>query len=253
MPDIFVPPVMLDPERVKDFNWLISYPRSGNTWLRLLLANYLFPTEPKYFIDTDYYVPDSHQHPWELLLERSKEVKPFFLKSHYIDHLPYRFGKCVYLYRDGRDVAVSYYYFEQWRQNFSGTFSEFLRDVWISGDVYFGSWRNHVNLWVGGHTGYDVLLLDYQDLYDDTKTSMKRICDFCSVPYDEEKMEIVIERLTFSNLGKMAEEENVEKRKLGLTGGPGAWKNHFTQEDLDLFRVSCGDAMETSLSRRSHV
>ena len=82
--------------------FLVSYPRSGNTWIRYILAHLLAPYE---VIDRnrtlypDIYVPINWQ----------KVTMPRMIKSH--EPFTKEYPKIIYLMRDGRDVACSYYNF----------------------------------------------------------------------------------------------------------------------------------------------
>src|SRR6201993_2221688 len=42
-----------------DDTFIVSYPRSGNTWTRFLIANLLHPEEPATFVNIGRLVPDA--------------------------------------------------------------------------------------------------------------------------------------------------------------------------------------------------
>ena len=120
--------------------WLASYPKSGNTWIRTFLANYLSNAAEPYDIGalTDYTTGESgaalyRRHDdrpaTEYSIDDVQRLRPFvhhdltllspgpvFVKTHNALRLlrgvplltPAVTGKAVYLLRDPRDVAVSY-------------------------------------------------------------------------------------------------------------------------------------------------
>src|SRR5438874_11952371 len=91
-----------------DDTFIVSYPRSGNTWIRFLIANLLHPEIEVGFANIDTFVPDT-----AALSSRAlkRTPRPRVLKSHqYFDH---RYPKVIYIVRDARDVALSYYQFHR--------------------------------------------------------------------------------------------------------------------------------------------
>src|SRR5205085_11792879 len=127
--------------------FLVSYPRSGNTWLRFLLANALRPAEPATFATFGEVVPDIYD---ETDRELRRRPSPRVLKS----HEPYdeRYRRVVYLVRHPADVAVSYYhYLIKMRQIPPGY--EVARFVasFVRGRLDdFGTWGQHVSGWLDG-------------------------------------------------------------------------------------------------------
>src|SRR5450755_2504536 len=88
--------------------FLVSYPRSGNTWTRFLIANLLYPDQRVTFANIERLIPDA-----EALSSRYKKgiPSPRVIKSHqYFDH---RYGKVLYIARDPRDMLLSYYHFSR--------------------------------------------------------------------------------------------------------------------------------------------
>ena len=119
--------------------FLVSYPRSGNTWVRFLLANLLKEGSE---VEIDFhnvhrYVPE---------INRNNDiikslVPPRVIKSHAL--YQQSFPKVIYLVRDGRDVYVSYYYYRLKQLDEGSTFSDFLRRE----DHFPSSWKDHIELW----------------------------------------------------------------------------------------------------------
>src|SRR5260221_8061143 len=90
--------------------FIVSYPRSGNTWLKFVLVH-LLTGKAADLTDHESIVPYVGSH------RKAPHVLPSggrLLKS----HEPYRrdygsaYQRGAYIVRDGRDVAVSYYYYQ---------------------------------------------------------------------------------------------------------------------------------------------
>lgn len=91
-----------------DDTFLVSYPRSGNTWTRFLVANFVFPNENVSFLNIEKLIPDTSSQSNRAL---KRTPRPRIIKTHqYFDH---RYPKTIYIVRDPRDVALSYYDFQR--------------------------------------------------------------------------------------------------------------------------------------------
>src|SRR2546423_7743737 len=86
--------------------FLVSYPRSGNTWLRFLVANALRPEEQATFATVGDVVPDIYDVTNRDLL---RLPDPRILKSH--EPVDERYRRVAYLVRNPADVALSYYHY----------------------------------------------------------------------------------------------------------------------------------------------
>src|SRR5437588_5980082 len=83
--------------------FIVSYPKSGNTWARFLIGNLFHDDEPVTFANVEERVPSIYVHP-----DRALRRLPRILKSH--ECFDPRYRRVIYIVRDPRDVAVSYYH-----------------------------------------------------------------------------------------------------------------------------------------------
>src|SRR5580700_5193940 len=91
-----------------DDTFVVSYPRSGNTWTRFLIASLVFPSEVVTFTNIDRMIPDTSSQSNRAL---KRTPRPRIIKSHqYFDP---RYRRVIYIVRDPRDVALSYYDFQR--------------------------------------------------------------------------------------------------------------------------------------------
>ena len=86
--------------------WIVSYPKSGNTWTRFLIANLVSGGELVDWSNIEQRVPDIYI---TKDVKLRKFARPRYLKSHEAYRPSYR--RVVFIVRDPRDVAVSYYHF----------------------------------------------------------------------------------------------------------------------------------------------
>jgi len=163
--------------------FVITYPRSGTTWLRYLIANVLAPREDVTFSTFRHYVPDIND---TYAARTSLDVfeslsSPRFFSFHgrYDPALP----KVVYLLRDPRDVMISFYHYRRTReQTYSGSLQDFLK----SDDHYPCSWDQHVTDWLLNGVKENVFLIRYEELQRDTRTAVRRVLDFADVRYTDD-------------------------------------------------------------------
>ncbi|MBW2037181.1 MAG: sulfotransferase domain-containing protein [Deltaproteobacteria bacterium] len=231
---------------MRNVTWLVSYPRSGNTWTRLLLTAILSPDEVGYR-KIDELVPDTHrfEHEPQVLKEfRKRKDLPFLvLKSHYIHPWGFEPGdKFIYLYRDPRDVALSEYYFRLWERealkvSVPDNFTMFLKREFIR-ETRFGSWKSHVSFWT--QTTDKASLI-----YEHTEDILFSVLGVLGYSPTEEEVKRAVELTSFSRCVKMAASEEVHKFKRGLKGRPRRWKEEMTDEQQEIIKNFCGDLMKT--------
>lgn len=168
--------------------YIVSYPRSGNTWLRFLVANMAHPS-----LDIDYgnienVVPDIYV---TSEVQLRKMSRPRILKSH--ESFDPRYKKVVYIVRDPLDVALSLFAtLKRVNKDFDFSFSNFVtRHIEGEFDAWFGSWDQHVNSWIHQQSvGKDLHLIRYEELTRNPVEVLSDLAEFLG--YSQEKN--VIER-----------------------------------------------------------
>ncbi len=176
--------------------FVVTYPRSGTTWTQMIL--YQLTTEGK--MDFPHITAVC---PW---FERSLKdgtaydalPAPRVFKSH-LSYGKIPKGPCKYIYvaRDGRDVAVSYYHFYTTHMRFQGTFDEFF-ERFLQGRVGYGSWFRHVRGWWRHRDDPNVLFLRYEDLTADLPGCLRRIAAFCGLEIAPARWPGILERCSFA-------------------------------------------------------
>lgn len=229
------------------FAWLVSYPRSGNTWIRLLLANIQHPEKPQGYIAMEKLVPDLHQLSkvykcnFNDLKKKNLDWNPVVIKSHFISLLEYSDWPCVYLYRDGRDVVLSYYLFERYMKKHNLTWHEYL-EQFIAGNIQFGGWKEHVEHWM--NKSGSILMLSYEDLFDHPVETMQVVCNFLEINPTKETIEEAVIKTSYKRLREeVAPAEGAHPDLVGQNGRPGTWRTDFTQKQKDMFDEYAGNLL----------
>lgn len=173
---------MFDINNKKIF-FLISYPRSGNTWMTLILKD-LFNVQLSEIGNKNLKGKTLNFDTFETILygttsdslygnntEYNYDDDFLCVKTHqYFDEKYPLNNKVIYLIRDPRDVMLSYYFHQKMKikgilKEFDGhEFSEFLNQ-------HLHRWEKHVEVW----TKRDCLVIKYEDLKIYPMETLKKI------------------------------------------------------------------------------
>lgn len=188
-----------------DDTFLVSYPKSGNTWVRFLLANLIYPDEVVGFANINRLLPSP-----DVLSRRflRKLPRPRILKS----HEPYdrRYRKVLYLVRDPRDVVVSEYHFNLKKRYINPDVSlEEFGQRFLQGETSsYGSWWEHAASWIAARQGNPAfLLVRYEDLLADSIGETRKIAKFLGIPAEEERLRAAVERSSANRMRELEKKQ----------------------------------------------
>ena len=186
--------------------FLVSYPKSGNTWTRFLIANLVYPEKIPDFSNINDLVPDP-----EAMAKRDLEraPRPRLLKSHqYFDP---RYPKVIYIVRDPRDVVLSEYHFDIKRRAIAEDFplTEFVARF-IRGEVNHqsGTWFENAASWFYTRRGDSrFLLVKYEALQSRAMDEMERIAGFLGISTDQERLAFAIEQSSADRMRELEKKQ----------------------------------------------
>ncbi|MDC0832549.1 sulfotransferase domain-containing protein [Geitlerinema sp. CS-897] len=220
--------------------WLASYPRSGNTWMRFLLANLIF-SKPETSLDIEKLIPDIHffiSEP-ELKLEDLLEWKILVCKTHFKFNktmpLVQHTGGFIYIVRHPIDVMMSNFNYNLRRTGYRlsdinpDTVNNYL-EVYINdflknkGDSRyfkfgFGNILEHYDSWLKILDRFQGYVIRYEDLLSKPKIKLQEICNFLGLNVDSIEIERAIQNSSFSEMKKL-EEQAIERKELGMLYHP---------------------------------
>src|SRR2546423_3783309 len=136
--------------------FLVSYPKSGNTWTRFLIANLLYPECNPDFTNINELIPD----PEALSKRRLAQLpRPRIIKTHQYYHPNYKNIICIV--RDPRDVAVSEYYFHRKRRAYVDDFpmEDHVRNFVAGNSTLYGGGGQNIATWLTTRAGTPGILL----------------------------------------------------------------------------------------------
>lgn len=169
---------------------LVSYPKSGNTWLRSLLAC-LISKKDLSLKEIEDVVPDIYKKRLNWLNNK----KPKIFKSHEVYHPNYK--KVIYITRDPRDVAVSYFSYQKSVGQIKSDMSmDDYVDLYLSGlHSTYGCWSNHVASWYVSNSK-NVKIISYENLKENPFETLKSICKFLDLDAPADEIENVLNNNT---------------------------------------------------------
>lgn len=223
------------------FTWLVSYPRSGNTWLRLLIANYQHPMEHRGYTYINETVPDFHQikNVQGVSFGEFKRMnfgwKPVVVKCHF-QMLP-DYERVIYVYRDGRDVLASCYYYYTYDKKVKQSFNQYFQKF-LQGDNQFGSWKTHVSWWF--EKKYirpleAIKYVKYEDLLADPEEVFAGVVKFLGLKVDKRLIKDVVARTEYRKCREFGAAEGLHYDLLGRQGTSGAWQEMMSERQLEYF------------------
>jgi LPS sulfotransferase NodH len=219
--------------------YIVSYPRSGTTWLQMILHQ-LAGGQPEGFTHIAETVPFLERAFLNRRdVERSSTARRLF-KTHFrLGEIYNPISKFVYVHRDGRDVAVSYYHMHCSHLGYKGTFEDFFK-LYTSGRVKYGSWFAHTSEWLKMGTAANVLAISYEELTQDVEAAIRRIADFCGFEAGAADVTRIASTCSFSymkehekrfdHIYEIVFEMNLTQGAFVRHGKAGAWTHVLSEE-----------------------
>jgi hypothetical protein len=234
-----------------DDTFMVSYPKSGNTWMRFLVGNLVYPDNPVTLADVEQRLGDVDLAPDSKL---RRIPRPRYLKSHQLFHPEYQ--QVIYIVRDPRDVAVSYYFHLLKANKLApGLDVNSFVPYFIAEQLYlnFAPWADHVASWLAiGPTRRKFLLLRYEDLLENTFREVRKVAAFLNIAADKQKLERAVELSTADRMRKLEKEQWKEwgVTKRGRTDIPfiraaktGQWAEALSPESVAAIESAWGPVM----------
>ena len=253
--------------------WLASYPKSGNTWIRAFLANYLADQPSPVDINTlpdfaygdmraNYYVQISGKPAADLTWAEINRLRPqvhrflaqarpetVFVKTHTvlasIDDVPTitpeaTFG-AIYVVRNPLDVAVSFahHYGISIDDAVKALCFKALQIEPKDGHILqpIADWTTHAESWLRA-PGLYRLVLRYEDMLASPQRSFAQVIDFLKMSRDRERLKRAIRHSSFRVLAEQERRSGFVERSRNANsffrrGGAGGYRQELTAAHIE--------------------
>ncbi len=263
--------------------WIASFPKSGNTWIRAFLANYLTDSETPVDINTlpNFALGDMRIEPYErvagrpaadLTAEEIDRLRPavhraiadaqpgvVFVKTHAILATaggtplitPEVTFAAIYIVRNPLDVAVSF------ADHYGLTPAEGARAICFSGlaidpragqvKQHLSDWSSHVRSWLAAE-GLKRHLVRYEDLSTAPLPQFTRVVEFLGLTPDRDRVGRAVRNASFRALARQERERGFRERsrhsrRFFRSGSVGNWHKVLQPQDVELIVRSHGPMM----------
>jgi hypothetical protein len=234
--------------------WIVSYPRSGNTFLRALLANYVSQSEPPLPLSevSKWAIGEHDERLWTQLtgqpaqtrtLEAQWRARPDYFrarreagggrrmvcKSHTLngtvfDQPAFEFmpqDRIIHVVRHPCDVALSCAHY--FGLGVEGAIEQLLRDGQFvngrpeHGYEVIGSWRQHTGTWLDA-CPVPMHRVRYFDLVEDTHATLREIVGFLGLEPDEARIAATVKACAFEALASQEQATGFSEAKAVRSG-----------------------------------
>ena len=244
--------------------WMASYPKSGNTWARIFLANYIANVSEPVPINNAHRVAmgDSITKMYRMVaggpidvtdIERCLQLRPRVLRGIVANNADINLVKthnarvtargvplipdevtrsAIYILRNPLDMVLSY------ARHYGMSPEEAVYTVSHPDNAnppdeetvtqFMGTWSDHVRSWTG-KSDYPVLVLRYEDMLADPRTCFARLVQHLGMPLDVERLDRAILFSSFKELSEQEKtqgfvEKSAESERFFAKGQKDQWK-----------------------------
>ncbi|HEX7871585.1 MAG TPA: sulfotransferase domain-containing protein [Sphingobium sp.] len=236
--------------------FLVSYPKSGRTWLRFALSQYFarvadlgitpdlnstFRILPNFDRDRVRGLP---------AFIGKRPGLPLIAVSH-LSYTPSFFARhpVILLVRDPRDVMVSaYFHATRHKHRFSGDIASFLADRHQGVAAYI----QYLNGWADRAADGDMIVLSYEVMSSDPVMEMGRMLRFMGLPVDHDALDRAVAASRFDAMRKLEQQDGIpghdydraDEQSLRMRKGKvGGYAEHLKGDDALYILDQCNNRL----------
>jgi Sulfotransferase domain len=197
--------------------FVVGHPKSGNTWLSLMLAVLVedgFDADAATVSNVRRFLPAIHNRDRRVAeFERLPSPRMFRNEQPVFPEL---YPRTVYIVRDPRAVYVSYYHHALhdtakvgW--SLDDAVDELLEHGCFEDlEPWLVRWDRHAGEWLDRRDRQPVHVVRYEDLQEDARKALVAVVDFLGLEVDPEHIDEAVERASFRSMRAQEEEHGAE-------------------------------------------
>jgi estrone sulfotransferase len=222
----------------KEDIFLVSFPKSGNTWVKFFLLNLLTNSgelkADSSFKTLDETIPELSR---DNLLKKWKfKIIPRFVKSHLsYQKIFFKNNKALLVVRDPRDVMVSFFLYvkNNFSYDFKGDFSEFIRDKAMGLEaciLHQISWKNS-----------GAVIIRFEDLKTNGAEVLENALSTLDISVPKQLIKSAFDDASFEKMKIMESrpKKYTHTHKESYTfvrkGEKNQWQSYFSEADIDYY------------------
>ncbi|MBW4575424.1 MAG: sulfotransferase domain-containing protein [Aphanothece sp. CMT-3BRIN-NPC111] len=248
--------------------YLISFPKAGRTWLRLMIGRALqrhfelvHPDILNLIVNLDDQLARLHPNVPRIRVKHDDEPHGKIPEQLVKSKANFKYAKIIFLSRDPRDVIISTYFYFTKRPNDphnikAHDLSSFLRSPKGGFDTlltYYNIWAENKNV------PRDFLLVRYEDMHINPHKELRKVLNFLSLQeISDEVISEAVEFASFSNMRNLEEKNTFNLHMQGFQqsdkesyhvrkGKVGGYREYLNEEDIEYLN----SRMENLLSKDS--
>jgi alcohol sulfotransferase len=243
----------------KNLTYLCSYPKSGRTWLRFILANYLntvFDIGLKIDFHSLFALLPNDGYDSQRGLRAygyfDQDDIPIIVSTH-ANYSPEFTGcKIIFLIRGIYDVLVSNYFHQaQQLKDYQGNLSNFVRDE----KVGLAHLIRYLNSWTENISQHPSLVLTYEDMQEDTLSVLKELPAFLGLPLEREALKQSIKNSSFKRMQNIERTQGIPghrynthnpKARRVREGKVGGYSKYLNPSDVEYIKAKCEAELTSS-------
>lgn len=260
----------------KSIVWLASYPKSGNTWTRIFLANYLTNAKDPVPINQvhKFGMGDSIPKTYRMvgganvdtmnvnvtlglrdrvlqgIVANNADVN--LVKTHNInkpalgtDLIPAKFTRsAIYIMRNPLDLVLSYA--RHYGMSIDDTVTAISHPDHVNQPdettvfQFLGSWSDHVESWTKA-TPFPTCVLRYEDMLTDPHGAFTKVLQNIGVPVEPERLDRAVKHSSFKEVSRQEKKDGFAERsrhseRFFSKGTSDNWKTELTEEQVSKIR-----------------
>ncbi len=219
--------------------YIVSFPKSGTTLMQMLL--YQLTTDGNMDFKHIYEVSPWIRNDVVRGIPPRKLSSPRLIKTHdaYSAFDQETKGRFIHIYRNGMDVAVSYYHQERSYNTPDLKFEDYMKRFFEPGERNYFTFNKE---WFINKNKLPLLYVSYERMQSDFEAVVGKVAGFCNIKLNREVMDRVKERCNFDFMKSHEEkfgDRPPSKPKVYdqfiRSGKVGEGEQYFTDEQKKLF------------------